>query len=75
MPTNNIISEELLDERAVATLLHVSVATVRRWRLFKRGPRYIKVSDALVRYRPADLEAYLGSRPGGGGDSSSLSNR
>ena len=68
MPTNNTTSEELLDERAVAKLLHISLGTVRRWRLFHKGPKYIKVSDSLVRYRPADVEAYLGRRPSGGGD-------
>lgn len=67
MPSNIIASEELLDERAVAKLLHVSVGTVRRWRLFHKGPRYIKVSDNLVRYRHGDVESYLASRPCGGG--------
>lgn len=57
----------LLDEREVAALCHVSLGTVRRWRLFRKGPQYVKVGDAAVRYRPEDLEAYLASRPIGGG--------
>jgi predicted DNA-binding transcriptional regulator AlpA len=67
MPSNNTVSESLLDEKDVATFLHVSLGTVRRWRLFRKGPKYIKVSDASVRYRPADVDAYLASRPCGGG--------
>ena len=55
----------LLTEEEVARHLHVSLAALRRWRLEKRGPRFIKVS-ALVRYRPEELEAWLASQPVGG---------
>jgi hypothetical protein len=41
----------LLTESDVAKQLHVSLALVRRWRLEKRGPTFLKVG-ALVRYRP-----------------------
>jgi predicted DNA-binding transcriptional regulator AlpA len=57
----------LLTEHDVARICGISVATVRRWRLFKKGPRCLKVSDALVRYRPDDVKEYLDSRPTGGG--------
>ncbi len=55
----------LLTEEEVAKRLHVSLASVRRWRLERRGPQFIKVG-ALVRYRPDDLEAWLASLPTGG---------
>ena len=58
--------EPLLDERVVARITGMSVASVRRWRLLNRGPRYIKLSSA-VRYRPEDVRAWLESRPAGGG--------
>jgi hypothetical protein len=45
----------LLTEEQVAEQLHVSVASLRRWRLERRGPQFIKVGS-LVRYRPEDLE-------------------
>jgi predicted DNA-binding transcriptional regulator AlpA len=57
--------ERLLDERDVAELTGMSVASVRRWRLLNRGPRYIKLSSA-VKYRPEDVRAWLQSRPSGG---------
>ena len=41
----------LLTECDVSERLHVSVASLRRWRLENRGPRFIKVGS-LVRYRP-----------------------
>ena len=56
----------LLTEHDVATFYGVSVATVRRWRLFQQGPKYLKIG-ASVRYRPEDVSAWLESRPTGGG--------
>jgi predicted DNA-binding transcriptional regulator AlpA len=56
----------LLNEFAVAEMLGVSVATVRRWRLLKRGPRFLKLG-ALCKYRVEDISAWLESRPSGGG--------
>jgi predicted DNA-binding transcriptional regulator AlpA len=59
--------EALLNEHEVAELVGLSVASVRRWRILKTGPRFIKVSGSAVRYRPEDLKAYLDRRPTGGG--------
>ena len=56
----------LLNEHEVAATLRVSVATVRRWRLLRQGPQYIKIG-AAVRYRPECVSAFLESRPTGGG--------
>jgi excisionase family DNA binding protein len=55
----------LLTEEEVAERLHVSLASIRRWRLERRGPQFIKVGS-LVRYRPDDLESWLASLPTGG---------
>lgn len=60
----------LLTEEEVALRLHVSLAALRRWRLEKRGPKFIKVS-ALVRYRPEELDEWLASQPVGGSKSTS----
>ncbi|MGP8244159.1 MAG: helix-turn-helix transcriptional regulator [Bryobacteraceae bacterium] len=58
--------EGLLGEHAVAKFYGVSVATVRRWRWLGTGPKFYKLG-ASVRYRMADLEAYLRSTRTGGG--------
>jgi predicted DNA-binding transcriptional regulator AlpA len=58
--------EELLNEYDVARITGLSVASVRRWRLLKQGPRYIKIG-AAVRYKTEDVQAWLKSRPTGGG--------
>ena len=57
--------EVLLNEHDVARITSLSVASVRRWRLLRQGPKYIKIG-AAVRYRPEDVTAWLESRPTGG---------
>jgi len=56
----------LLDEKQLASLLHISVASARRWRLLRQGPRFLKIGASAVRYDPDDLAAWLASRPAGG---------
>jgi predicted DNA-binding transcriptional regulator AlpA len=51
---------ELLNERQVAKFLQLSVASVRRWRLFRTSPKYLKIG-AAVRYRREDVETWLSS--------------
>ena len=54
-----------LTEKDVAKQINVSLATLRRWRLERRGPQFVKVG-ALVRYRPEDLEQWMAALPTGG---------
>ena len=58
--------EELLNEHDVARITGLSVASVRRWRLLKVGPRATKIG-AAVRYKPEDVKTWLDSRPTVGG--------
>ena len=55
----------LLTESEVAGRLRVSLACLRRWRLERRGPRFLKVGS-LVRYPAEELEYWIGSLPAGG---------
>jgi hypothetical protein len=48
----------LLTEQGAARVLNCSVAFMRRCRLFKTGPAYVKVGR-LVRYRIEHLIAYI----------------
>jgi hypothetical protein len=57
----------LMTEEQVAKQLSVSIASVRRWRLEKRGPLFVKVGT-LVRYRPEDIESWLCALPTGGSE-------
>ena len=62
--TNSIST--LLNEHDVARITGLSLASVRRWRLFGQGPLYLKIGSA-VRYRPEDVQHWIDSRPTGGG--------
>ena len=66
MPDSNVITD-LLTERDLAGLTHMSLGTIRRWRQFRRGPRYVKVEGAAVRYKREDVAAWLAGLPQGGG--------
>ena len=57
--------QSFLNEQEVSKRLNVSVATLRRWRLEKRGPVFVKVGS-LVRYRPEDLDTWVTALPTGG---------
>ncbi len=65
MKTEKHTLEPLLKEHDVAEATGLSVATVRRWRLVREGPPYIKINSS-VRYRAGDLMAWLAARPMGG---------
>ena len=56
---------EMLNERQVAEYLNMSLASLRKWRLFRRGPKFVKLGRA-IRYRRTDVEAWLSSCPGSG---------
>jgi hypothetical protein len=63
-PAHNSV-EALLNEYDVARITGLSVASVRRWRLLRKGPRYLKNGSA-VRYKAEDIAVWLESRPTGG---------
>jgi predicted DNA-binding transcriptional regulator AlpA len=56
---------DLLNEHDLARITGMSIASVRRWRLLRQGPKFIKLG-AAVRYKPEDIVAWLDSRPTGG---------
>ncbi|MBN8607210.1 MAG: helix-turn-helix domain-containing protein [Caulobacterales bacterium] len=49
----------MLDARAAAQYLGVSVSTLKSWRAKKIGPRWTMRGARLIGYRPADLERFL----------------
>ena len=52
-PTQAAPADAYLTEREVAELLRVSVSGVRKWRLQRTGPRFVKIGR-LVRYHRRD---------------------
>lgn len=60
--------QELITEEAAAVVLGVKPGTLQVWRCTKRYPlTYVKVGR-LVRYRRADLQAFLQARTMGGAE-------
>ncbi|MGI0135370.1 MAG: helix-turn-helix transcriptional regulator [Candidatus Micrarchaeaceae archaeon] len=57
---------KFLTETEVSERTHISLGTLRRWRLESRGPHYYKFGS-LVRYAESDLDVWLAAQPGGGG--------
>jgi len=57
MTTQNT-TDDLLTEHEVARLLKVSVATMRRRRLFRQPPDFVKLG-ASVRYRRESIQKFI----------------
>lgn len=50
--------DDLLTPDEVADLYRTTTKTLRNWRSLRTGPAHVKVGG-LVRYRRADVEAYI----------------
>ncbi len=50
------------NERQAAKYIGVSAAVLRLWRAGSKGPRYFKAGLKLIRYRRADLDAWIEAR-------------
>ena len=50
---------ELVTARQLGEFLGVSWLTLHRWRKASKGPRYLHAGDHSIRYRRADVEAWL----------------
>ncbi len=59
------MSTRFLTEAEVSERTHISLGTLRRWRLENKGPRYHKFGW-LVRYAEDDLASWEDMQPGGG---------
>jgi predicted DNA-binding transcriptional regulator AlpA len=57
---NPLHTNAMLNEKEVARWVGISVSGIRRWRLLRRGPRFLKIGS-LVRYRREDVTAWLDS--------------
>lgn len=61
------MSTRFLTESEVSARTHISLATLRRWRLERRGPAYRKFGS-LVRYGEEELLQWEQTQPHGGED-------
>lgn len=52
---------DMLTPKEVATEYRLAERTLANWRSLspRKGPRFVKVGERLVRYRRADIEAFI----------------
>jgi predicted DNA-binding transcriptional regulator AlpA len=60
-----ITKPQLLNERDVAQMTGLSVASLRRRRSLNQLPRYYKLGSS-VKYKPSDVFAWIDAQPTGG---------
>ncbi len=58
---NDNTPNTLLDEKRLCAELGISPVTATKWRRRADGPPFVKIGR-LVRYRRADLDAWIASR-------------
>ncbi len=54
--------DTLLSQKRVATMLGLTTRALEAWRARGEGPAFIRLSVRCIRYRRADVEAWLASR-------------
>jgi len=59
-PANS--SYRLLTEEQVSQRWGFAVKTLQSWRAQRRGPKFVRFSQRMVRYREADVEAFIKNR-------------
>ncbi len=52
----------LIDERAAAEFLGLTDRCLQRWRQKGGGPRYVRLSPSVIRYRRIDLKEHADQR-------------
>lgn len=55
-------TDEFLDQKQTAALLHVTTRTLQIWGHSDDGPPYVRVGDRRILYRRSDLDAWLAAR-------------
>jgi hypothetical protein len=54
----DVMSDVLLNESETAKRMSCSVALLRKWRLFRKGPAYVNIGR-LVKYPQSSINAFI----------------
>lgn len=65
MPLSPIEMPEYIDDHQLAKLLGISRETIQQWRCKNEGPPWSKAGKRRVRYRMADVHAWMAARSRG----------
>lgn len=68
MKTEVTEPDALLTPAEVAARLRVDILTLANWRARRQGPQFLKVGRRAVRYRRADVDAFLAAGTRGAGE-------
>lgn len=58
-PAVTLHPDDFLTELEAAHFMHTEKKTLANWRWKRIGPRYFRIGQRLVRYRRADLLAFV----------------
>lgn len=61
-PAAKLAAGYLLTDTEVADLCGCAVQTLRNMRWRGEGPRFVKLGGRMVRYKPADVQAFIEGR-------------
>lgn len=53
------LNETLLTEKMVSEMLGLKPRTLQQWRFVGRGPKYIKLSERVIRYKWSDVQDWV----------------
>lgn len=59
-------TRRFINEKEFESIYNVKTATLRRWRLLRKGPPYVKFAGRAVRYEIAAVDAWIANCPAGG---------
>lgn len=62
LPETSRPGDRLLKPEEVAEITSLSIETLAQWRSQRKGIAFVKLSNNCVRYRRADLDAYISAR-------------
>lgn len=51
--------ESLLTEKQVSAMLGLKQRTLQQWRLERKGPKFIKLTARVIRYKLNDVQDWL----------------
>jgi len=55
---------DLVDENEAATILCIAVRTLRNWRSLRKGPRFWRIGQRMIRYSRVELIAFIAESNG-----------
>jgi predicted DNA-binding transcriptional regulator AlpA len=67
-PAAKLAAGNLLTDTEVAALCGCAVQTLRnmRWRGRGEGPAFVRLGGRMIRYKPADVQAFINGAPAKG---------